>query len=77
MLELQVTVAVPDAVRLLGAIEPQFSPMGIVSVRLTEPVNPLRKLTVIVELVRTETLTGVEEDAPMAKSVMVTGVVVV
>lgn len=62
-------------VRLLGAIEPQFSPVGIVSVRLTEPVNPLRKLTVMVELARAETLTGVGEDAPIVKSVIMTVVV--
>lgn len=42
MFELQETLAVPELVRLPGEIGPQFKPAGIVSVRLTVPVNPLR-----------------------------------
>ena len=40
VVELQVRVAVPEAVKLLGVIAPHVSPDGTVSVRATVPVKP-------------------------------------
>ena len=48
--ELQDTVAVPEPVTLVGVIAPQVRPVAGVSVRLTTPANPLRAVTVIVEV---------------------------
>jgi hypothetical protein len=42
-------VAVPEFVTLAGLIAPQVSPVGTVSVMLTEPVNLLRAVIVIVD----------------------------
>ena len=42
MVELQETLAVPEAVRLFGEIGPQFKPAGMESVRVTVPANPFR-----------------------------------
>lgn len=70
------TLAVPEAEMMFGASEPQLSPVGTVSVRLTVPVNPLRETTVMDELVRVETSTGAGEEALMVKSVTVTAAVV-
>ena len=50
VVELQVKVAVPDPVTLLGVSAPQVSPDGTVSVRLTVPANPLSAVMVIVEV---------------------------
>jgi hypothetical protein len=44
------TVAVPDPDMLLGLIDPQVSPDGIVSVRDTVPENPLSAETVTVDV---------------------------
>ena len=46
----QETVAVPEPVTLVGVIAPQVSPVEGVSVRLTTPANPLRAVTVMVEV---------------------------
>ena len=54
------TVAVPEPVRLLGVIEPQTRPEGIVSVKLTVPVNLLRPVTVIVDVPEVPALTTTE-----------------
>jgi hypothetical protein len=49
--EVQVRVAVPELVILVGEIAVQVMPVGTVSVRLTVPVNPLTAATVIVEVI--------------------------
>jgi hypothetical protein len=53
VVELQDTVAVPEPTTLLGVIAPQVRPAAGVSVRVTVPANPLRAVTVIVELAET------------------------
>ncbi len=50
VVELQVKVAVPEPVTLVGVIAPQVNPAGGVSVRDTTPANPFRAVTVIVEV---------------------------
>lgn len=45
---MQMIVAVPEPTMLVGLIVPQFSPVGIVSVRVTVPPNPLRAAIVAV-----------------------------
>ena len=50
VVELQDTVAVPDPVTLVGVIAPHVSPVAGVSVRETTPANPLRAVTVMVEV---------------------------
>jgi len=62
------TVAVPDPTMLLGLIDPQVRPDGIVSVRDTVPVNPLSEETVIVDVVDWPALTADGELADMEKS---------
>jgi hypothetical protein len=49
--EVQVRVAVPELVMLVGEIAVHVIPAGTVSVRLTVPVNPLTAVTVIVEVI--------------------------
>lgn len=69
------SVAVPDAVTLLGVIDPHVSPVGTLSVRLTLPANPLTAVIVMVEDAATpaEVLGLVAE---IVKSVMVNVAVV-
>jgi hypothetical protein len=67
--KLQVRVAVPEFVMLLGVIAPQVSPAGTVSVRETMPVNPLTADTVIVEVADVPGVTPVGEVAATVKSV--------
>ena len=50
MTELHETVAVPDPVTVPGAMAPQVSPAGTVSVRVTTPAKPLTAAMVIVEV---------------------------
>ena len=70
MVELQVSVAVPLLLILLGVIAPQVRLAGTVSVRATVPVKPLTAATVIVET--KDVLTApVGEEAEMVKSVTV------
>ena len=70
MVELQVSVAVPLLVILLGVIAPHVRLAGTVSVRATVPVKPLTAATVIVET--KDVLTApVGEEAEMVKSVTV------
>ena len=54
-------VAEPEPVMLGGVIVPQVRPDGTVSVNEIDPVNPLRAVTVIVELVVWPALTAVGE----------------
>jgi hypothetical protein len=56
---------------LVGLIAPQVRLAGTVSVRLTVPVNPLRAVTVMVEVAETPALTAAGEVAAMLKSVTV------
>jgi hypothetical protein len=65
---LQETVAVPDPVILVGVIGPQFSPEGIVSVRLTIPPKPLSAVTVMVDGTETPTLAAAGDVVAMLKS---------
>jgi hypothetical protein len=58
-------------VTLVGLIAPQVRLAGTVSVRLTVPVNPLRAVTVMVEVAETPALTAAGEVAAMLKSVTV------
>jgi hypothetical protein len=62
---------VPELVTLLGVIAPQVRLAGTVSVRLTIPVNPLRAVTVIVELAEVPTVTAAGDVAAIVKSVTV------
>lgn len=53
---------------LLGVIAPQLKPLGMVSVRVTTPVNPLSAVIVIVELGDWPTLAGAGDVAEIWKS---------
>jgi hypothetical protein len=64
---LQETVDVPDPLMLLGLIDPQLRPEGIVSVRDTVPVNPLSAETVIVDVADWPALTEVAEVGEVAE----------
>jgi hypothetical protein len=70
VLALQVSVAVPELVTLVGVIALHVSPVGTVSVRLTIPVNPLSAVTVMVEVKETPGEPAAEV-ADSVKSVMV------
>jgi len=61
-------VAVPDPTMMLGLIDPQVNPDGIVSVRDTVPENPLSAVTVMVEVADWPVLVGAGELAEMEKS---------
>lgn len=50
VVELHARLAVPEPVTLAGVIGPHVRPAGTVSVRPTVPLNPLRKVIVIVEV---------------------------
>jgi hypothetical protein len=76
MVELQLTVAVPELVTLVGVIAPQVRLAGTVSVRLTVPVKPLRAVIVIVEVAEVPTVTAAGDVAAMLKSVTVNVAVV-
>lgn len=69
--ELHDTVAVPDPVMLVGDIAPQVRFVGTVSVKLTTPLNPLRAVTVIVELTDVPAAAGAGDEAVIVKSTMV------
>jgi hypothetical protein len=71
IVELQVSVAVPELVMLPGVIAPQVRLAGTVSVRVTVPVNPLIAATVMVEVADVPVVTGAGEVAAMLKSVTV------
>jgi hypothetical protein len=64
-------VAVPEFVILVGLNEPQLSPDGTVSVKLTVPVNPLTEATVTEEVAELPISTAAGEVAAMVKSVTV------
>jgi len=61
---------------LAGLIAPHVRLVGIVSVRLTVPVNPLIAVTVIVEVAEVPALTAAGDVAVMLKSVTVNVAVV-
>jgi len=68
VVEEQLKVAVPEPVTLAGLKDPQVKPEGIVSVKVTVPVNPFTAVMVIVE--EAEVFTVVEgEVAAIVKSV--------
>lgn len=71
MVELHATVAVPEFVTLAGVIAPQLRLVGMVSVRVTVPVNPLIARTVIVEVADVPTVTAAGDVAETEKSVTV------
>jgi hypothetical protein len=62
------TVAVPEPVTLLGAIEPQARPGGTISVMITLPAKPFNEVTVIVEVADMLTLTWPGDVAVIVKS---------
>jgi hypothetical protein len=62
------TVALPEPVTLLGAIEPQVRPNGTISVMATFPAKPFNEVIVIVEVAEIPTLTWPGDVAVMAKS---------
>jgi len=66
--ELHETVAVPELVKLVGLIAPQVRFVGTVSVRLIVPVNPLRAVTVMVEVAEVPAVTAAGDVAVMLKS---------
>ena len=53
---------------LLGVMAPQERPLGVTSVRLTGPANPLRGVMLIVELADEPTLTVGGEELLIVKS---------
>lgn len=71
VVELHETEAVPEPAMLVGAMAPQVSPDGTVSVSETVPVKPLRAVTAIVEVADVPTLTAAGEVADTEKSVTV------
>jgi hypothetical protein len=71
IVELQVRVAVPELVMLLGVIAPHVRFAGTVSVRLTVPVNPLSAVTVIVEVADDPVVTAAGDVAEIVKLVTV------
>ena len=70
IVELQVSVAVPEFVTLVVVIAPQVRFAGTVSVKETIPVKPLTAVMVIVE-VRFEPAPPEADVAPTVKSVTV------
>ncbi len=68
MVEVQVKVAVPEPVTLVGVIAPQVLPAGTVSVKDTTPANPFRPVTVIVEVAEVVGSVTVGEVAAIVKS---------
>ena len=70
--ELQETVAVPEAAMLPGEIATQFRPEGTESVSVTVPEKPFRGLIDTVEVAGILASTGLGEVALMVKSVTVT-----
>ena len=62
---------------LVGLIAPQVRFVGTVSVRLIVPVNPLRAVTVIVEVAEVPAVTAAGDVAVMLKSRTVKVAVVV
>ena len=62
------TVAVPEPVTLFGAMDPQVSPDGTVSVRLTNPAKWFSAARVIVEIAELPAFTGAGEAAAIVKS---------
>ena len=65
---LQDTVAVPELDRLVGLMDPQVKPDGMLSVNETVPVNPFCAATVIVDVVLWPALTADGDEAVMLKS---------
>jgi hypothetical protein len=63
---------VPEFVRLLGEMGPQFKPVGMESARLTVPVKPFTELIDIEEVAGIPASTGPGEVAAMLKSVTMT-----
>ena len=61
-------MAVPEPVTLVGLMVPQVRPDGTVSVKLTVPANPLRAVTVIVEVADVLIRTDAGDDAATVKS---------
>ena len=55
---MQETVAVPDAVMLLGEIVPHVKPVGMVSDRLTVPAKWLSEVIVMVEVAEVPAFIG-------------------
>ena len=56
VVEVHDRVAVPEPVTLLGAIVPQVSPVGTVSVRVTVPAKPFCPVTVMVDVMEAPTV---------------------
>jgi len=50
IVELQVSVAVPEFVTLVGVMAPQVNPAGTVSVNEIVPVKPFSAVTVIIDV---------------------------
>jgi hypothetical protein len=70
MVELHVSVAVPEVVMVFGVMAPHVRLAGTVSVRLTVPVNPFTGVMVIVDVAEVPTVTAAGEVAAMVKSVV-------
>ena len=58
----------PEPVTLVGAMVPQVSPEGTVSVRLTDPAKWFSAATVIVEVAELPAFTGAGEVSVIVKS---------
>jgi len=59
---------VPLVVKLVDEMEPQFSPDGELSVKVSGPTNPRSKVIVIVDLADEPTFAGEGEVAVIVKS---------
>ena len=68
IVEVHETIALPEPVTLAGVIALQARPRGILSLNAIFPANPLRGVTVTVELADCPTSTGEEEVADRTKS---------
>lgn len=71
VVELQVSVAVPEPVTVAGVTDPQVRPTGTVSVMVTVPLKPLTAVTVIVAVADWLTSTAAGELTDIVKSVIV------
>ena len=58
----------PDPVTLAGVRFPQLSPLGLISVRATVPLNPFMEVIVMEELLDWPTLIATDEVGEIVKS---------
>ncbi len=77
VVELHDIVAVPDPVTPLGVMDPQVSPVGTVSEKLTTPANPFNPVIVTVDIAVEPTVTDAGDEAARVKSWKLNVIVVI